>query len=319
MYTLTDLIQSEPSIFDDFWVLDRAKIKADVLKAVEEGKSVVHDGVAYWAEGSGKTGIIQHLPFKKGNAQEIKEMIESSTATIQMTTVLTSAISTGIILSAIIVQTRYLANKMDKIQATVDRIAKEIETQNIIFYMDKCSDYFGGIETARMLLADRALSDEIKPVAAPLLASLASKRNQLLSFIANILSLTPTNLTSAHFDLLVNFVQKILEVLPFGIHAEYLLSARIKKVRLAEQILSDGKERFQITLDGYRAYLVELKNLWVKGVLPHEQEKSYTAIRARAKDFIDSDLKDILFMPSNQRISITANGVAIKNEPLRSI
>ena len=312
MYTLADIIHSELSISDDFWVLDKAKIKTEVIKAIEDGKAVIHDGVAYWAEGSGKTGIIQHLPFKKGGMQEIKDAIGASTATMQMTTVVASAVSTGIILAAIIVQTRYLASKLDKIQEVVDRIAKEIETQNIIFYMDKCSDYFGSIETARMLLADRALSEEIKPVAAALLASLASKRNQLLSFIANILTITPTELTSAHFDLIVNFVQKILEVLPFGIHAEYLLSARVEKIRLAEQILFDGKERFQIALDGYHAYLVELKNLWVKGVLPHEQEKSYNAIRARAKEFIDSDLKDILFMSSSQRAALATNCIGIE-------
>jgi hypothetical protein len=48
---------------EKIWVLDETRLSSEFVKAYTEGKAAIHDGVAYWAKGSGKTGVIQHLPF----------------------------------------------------------------------------------------------------------------------------------------------------------------------------------------------------------------------------------------------------------------
>lgn len=97
-------------LLERIWILDESKLNKTLVDALAEGKAVIHDGVAYWAEGSGKTGVIQHLPFKEATVKSVEEAIK----TAQMTTVIATAASTCIILGALIIQTKYLAAKLDK-------------------------------------------------------------------------------------------------------------------------------------------------------------------------------------------------------------
>ena len=140
-----------------------------------KGKAVIHDGVAYWAEGSGKTGIIQHIPFKETMLKSAEEAIKAA----QMTAVIAAAASTCIILGALIIQTKYLAAKLDKIQVTVDEIAG-LHSQNIVYYMDKVQIT---LEELRLqnLAKGRILAHEIRR-SLSLLAASAAKRNHALSF-----------------------------------------------------------------------------------------------------------------------------------------
>ena len=227
---------------EKIWIVDESKLNQNLIQAMSEGKAVIHDGVAYWAQGSGKTGVIQHLPFKETSFQNVDEALK----TAQTTATIAAAVSTGIILAAIVVQTKYLAVKLDKIQSTVDEISQDVHAQNVVYYMDKITDYVGHIETARTLLKDRSLANEITELTLPLLTTLSGKRNQVLSFIDNIIELANSDkdVTPRHFELITHFAQMMLELIPFGIHVEYLLSARIGKLRLAEHILMDGSERF---------------------------------------------------------------------------
>mgnify|MGYP001292420654 FL=1 len=79
---------------DKIWVVDETQLYPKLIEAMSEGKAVIHDGVAYWAEGSGKTGVIQHLPFKETTVQNVEEAIKLA----QSTAVMATAVSTGIIL-----------------------------------------------------------------------------------------------------------------------------------------------------------------------------------------------------------------------------
>ncbi|WP_137823533.1 hypothetical protein [Pseudomonas sp. D(2018)] len=276
---------------DKIWVVDEAKLYPKLIQAMSEGKAVIHDGVAYWAEGSGSTGVIQHLPFKETAVQSVEEALKLA----QATTVIATAVSTGIILAAIVVQTRYLAGKLDKIQETVDVIAKDVHAQNIVFYMDKITEYVGHVEAARTLLKDRSLAGEIRDVAIPLLMTLAGKRNQVLSFVDNILSFARSSkdVTPRHFELIANFTQMMLDLMPFGIHVEYLLSSRIGKLRLAEQVLLDGAERFSIALECYRGFMNDLHRDLVRGQLG-DRANVYQSIESRAMKLIKSEENKIL-------------------------
>lgn len=273
------------------WVIDESKLSKTLLDALSQGEAVIHDGVAYWAEGSGKTGIIQHIPFKETMLKSAEEAIKAA----QMTTVITAAASTCIILGALIVQTKYLAAKLDKIQVTVDEIAKELHSQNIVYYMDKITDYIGGIEVARTLLKDRSLAHEIREIAFPLLAASAAKRNHALSFIDNVLNLVRNSddLTNKHYELIINFAHMMLEIMPLGMHTEYLLASRVGKPQLAEQILLDGAERYQNAMDVYRGFLNEQHRSLIRGSIGNKAE-IFHSIETKAENLIKSDENRLL-------------------------
>ena len=276
---------------ENIWVLDEAKLGPIFLDAYNEGKAVIHDGVAYWAKNSGKTGVIQHLPFKEAAFNNMGEAIKAA----QMTTVVAASVSTAIVLGAIVVQTQYLAGKLNKIQETVDLISQDVHAQNILFYMDKVTEYFGHVETARSWLKNRDIANEIKDVAAPLLFALAAKRNQLLSLTINVLSLAENNDTSSrHFKLILDFAQMILDTLPMGIHVEYLTCARIGKIGLAEQTLLDGAERYEMVVDNYRDFLNGIHQNLVLGKLSAERRTVFQEIEQNAKKMLGSETNKIL-------------------------
>lgn len=285
---------------DKIWVVDEAKLYPELVEALSEGKAVIHDGVAYWAKGSGSTGVIQHIPFKESLAQSAEEALKIA----QTTTVIASAISTGIILAAIAVQTRYLTAKLVKIQETVDVIAKDIHMQNRIFYMDKITEYIGHIEFARTLLKDRSLSDEIQEPASPLLMQLASKRSQVMFFIDHILNFakSTSDVSEKHFEIILNFVQMMLSIMPFGVHIEYLLASRIGKPRLAEQILIDGAGRFNDSISLYKNFMNDLHRDLIKGQLG-DRKGIYQQIESQAKILINSEETKILLSLPMGRIA----------------
>lgn len=289
------------SLLDKVWVLDEEAFSEELIKALSEGKATIYDGVAYWAKGSGKTGIIQHIPFKETAVKSVEEAIN----TVQMTTVMTSALSTTFILGAIIIQTQYLARKLDKIQETVDEISREQYTQNIVFYLDKVTEYIGGIEFARTLLGNRAAAGEIKEFAYVLLPSLVSKRNHILSFVDNILNLVKdTNIGEKNYDLIVKFSHLLLEILPQGIHTEFLLSCRSGKPLLGEEILIDGQRRYDGALGVYKSFLNDQYKALVKGNLPKDRKSTFESIEAKAKALFTSKENKLLLSLPADRIEI---------------
>ena len=287
---------------EKIWIIDEAKLYPNLIQAMSDGKAVIHDGVAYWAEGSGKTGVIQHLPFKETAFQNVEEALKIA----QTTATIATAVSTGIILAAIVVQTKYLAIKLNKIQGTVDVISQDVHAQSIVFYMDKITEYVGHIEAARPLLKDRSLEDEIRELAIPLLTTLAGKRNQVLSFLDNILGLANSSkdVTPKHFELITNFAQMMLELMPFSIHIEYLLSSRIGKLRLAEQILIDGSERFNAALEVFRGFMNELHRELVRGKIG-ERVGTYRSIEGRATQLFQSEQNKLLLSLPTGRVAVT--------------
>ena len=278
-------------LLEKIWVIDEAALSDKLREALASGKAVIHDGVAYWAEGSGKTGIIQHLPFKETAIKSAEEAIMAA----QMTTVIATAASTCIILGALIIQTKYLAAKLDRIQSTVDEIARDLHAQNIVYYMDKITDYIGGIEVARTLLKDRSLVGEIREIAYPLLASAAAKRNHALSFIDNILNLArnTNELTNKHYELVINFAHMMMELMPLGIHTEYLLASRVGKPRLAEQILLDGTQRYDAAMNQYKGFLNEQHRALIRGSIGDKAD-IFHRIEHKAEQLIGSQESRLL-------------------------
>lgn len=97
---------------DTIFTFDWLKVYPDVLEALQNGKAVLRDGVAYWTELAEKSGIAQHMPLKQipfnpESITELKQLVQMAQAT-QLAAI---GLSTGIVVGAIVVQTLYLAKK----------------------------------------------------------------------------------------------------------------------------------------------------------------------------------------------------------------
>ncbi|NYE28535.1 hypothetical protein HDE78_001487 [Rhodanobacter sp. K2T2] len=280
-------------MFDKIWIVDVSQLNATLLAALGQGKAAIHDGVAYWAAGSGRTGVIQHLPFIETTqdmaSKQLMSSVQALTSSANLTTILTAAASTSIIVGVIIVQTRYLAGKIDEVRRAVGQVSQKIDEQNTVFYMERIASYLGDLETCKFLMSDRQVSADSMDLITTMLPKLMSARNQNLGFIANLLTFADDQSVSLeHVHALTRFVQAMLDVIPSGIHLEYLMAARAEKIVLGEEILADGSRRYTEALDGYRTYLNALHKRVVAGK-GADRAELLTTIEAEATALFHSE------------------------------
>jgi hypothetical protein len=283
------------------FVLDEERLTKDFIEAYNAGKVTIRDGVGYWAKGSGNTGIIKHLPFKEAPYEGVKEALKKA----QLTNVLTTAASTSVILGAIVVQTRYLASKLETLQEQVDVIAQDQHSANIVFYLEKVTSYAGLIASARTLLIDRNVIDECMDVASSLLASLLIQRNQILSFVDNLLSYAGgIEVSPRYYNLVVNFVQAILDVVPSAAHLEFLLSDRMGRFGLSEILLREAREGYERGLLAYKSFLVESKNSIIKGSFLLERKQVFDDIEEQALLLFNSEMNAALMRLPEGKVAV---------------
>lgn len=315
------MINTFGDLASKIWVLDESRISTVLIEALQKGQAVIYDGVAYWAEGSGKTGVIQHLKFTERSVESVKEVIEQlqsvATATqnvaqavqsMQNVLMATQVLSSVVIVGAIVVQTQYLGRKLDAIQDTVDEIALTQHEQNLVFYMDKISDYMGGVEYARDLLRERALAAEIHDVAAPLLAQLGSKRNHITSLVDNIAGYVKASASerseSKHFKLMLDFIHLLVDILPGALHVEHLLAARIGKPALAQSILWSGSQKYEQVLGSYRGVMNQLNREMVTGKLGQQGERVFAEYKPKLLELMQSPVNQLLLFRQPANIAI---------------
>lgn len=135
----------------------------------------------------------------------------------------------------------------------MDLISEDVHAQNVIFYMDKLSRYFGVVESARVMLLDRTLVDETHDVAAHLIVRMGNERNEVLSFIDNLLSFAD-KLSDRHLEQVLDFITLMLDLVPKAIYIESQLCDRYGKFRLAEHLMRENSRRYAATLEHYRQW-----------------------------------------------------------------
>ena len=318
---MLEMIDSLSGLINKEWVLNESSLTTTLIEALQKGHAVIYDGVAYWAEGSGKTGIIQHLKFTErsvDNAKQIMEQLQSVASATQnvaqavqsMQNVLmaTQVLSSVVVVGAIVVQTQYLGRKLDAIQDTVDEIAQTQHEQNLVFYMDKIGDYMGYVEYARSLLEDRAMATEIREVATPLLAHLGSKRNHIASLVDNIAGYVKNSAgersESKHFKLMLDFIHMLVDILPGALHAEHLLAARIGKPALAQSILWSGAQKYEQVLGSYRGLMNQLNREMVAGALGQQGERVFMEYKPKLLELLQSPVNQMLLFRQQAKIAL---------------
>lgn len=244
---------------EQFFTIDWSEVPQAVIEGLQNGSMRYSNAnnAVYWAQGSGNTGIVKHLPFIPSNLEKVDDLVNVSKAiqAAQNIQLAATALSTGLIIGAIVIQTMYLSSKIDKLQATIDIVSQDIHSQNIIFYMSKVADYFGAVETARIYMQDRTLKEEVRELATQVVVDLATRRNQLFNFIDNIIVIANSDSVSErHKSLIIDFVNISLELLPKGIFIERELNTFIDKYATADLVTGKAAQRYLSVVDSYRRW-----------------------------------------------------------------
>lgn len=261
--------------------IDWSQVTSKVIQGLNDGsmKLSASNGNVYWAQGSGHSGIVDQLPFVPTGVDGSNSLLQSVQAiqAAQGAQMLAIGLSTSVILGAIVIQTMYLARKIDALQRSIDGVSQDIHAQNIVFYMNKVSDYFGAVEAARIYLLDRTLAGEVQSLGPSVLSDLAIRRNQLMLFVDNILGLAESGaLSQGHYEMIIEFVTLTLDLLPKGITVERELYNFIDKYGLAELVGQQAGQRYEKLLVEYRGWCNQQRKAAISG--------NRLAISIRSKD-----------------------------------
>ncbi|MDH6018865.1 hypothetical protein [Vibrio splendidus] len=285
------------------FTFDWDKVKPEVYEAINNGSAVIRDGVAHWAKNSGKSGVAEWLPLKQVNIDhdqlgDLSKLLQSA----QTTQLAAIGLSTTFILGAIVVQTVYLSKKIDKLQEALDLVSTEINTQNMLFYMEKMSKYFGVVESARVLLLDRSLVPETRSIADNIITQLSIERNEVLSLIDNLIGIAD-QATDKHLTHMLDFINLMLDMLPKAMYIESQLCDRYEKFGLAEHLMRENTKRYNQSLGQYRTWC----NTKAQAVLRGENDPVALPFHEK-KD----ELKDLFNCKHNQDLLKELNSVSIK-------
>lgn len=284
------------------YVMDEARLSQTLIDAMAKGQAELRDGVAYWKTG----GIIQHIPMKQVPVSEA----QAALAGLGGTMTAAAAISVGVVLIAMVVATKYVAGKIDSVQAVVDEISSEIKAQNLLFYLDKPTAYAGSVEAAHSLLSmSREKKSELADVAGPMLATLATQRRQLLRFLRDLLSIAHQQIeTDDHFELVLKFACKVLDFVPIGIQVETMLAERVEKNALADHTMVTGAQE-------YRDSELQLKEL-LNG-LHEELRKGKLKKRLAALSEVDPHARALFGSEVNKLVLARADMIVASRDAAR--
>jgi hypothetical protein len=289
---------------EEIWVLDESRFNTELVKALQQGKAHFHEGVAYMEGG----GIIQHLPFKKFPLEKL-ESLEQAVRAAQATTLVATALSTSIIVGAIIVQTRYLAAKIEVVRKAVDAVASKIDEQNVVFCIDRLSTYLGHLETCQTLLANPDARDEISDLAVTFIPTFMGSRSHVLSLVKGLSNYLETQpVSTEHLETLLSFTMSCLDIVPKGIRLEHMLCSRIGKPLIGRQILIEGAQKHGDAIDGFRNHLNQMSKQIIAGHGGRGHGELIDRLKPAAMSLLGCGDNRLLLEPPPKRILVSVGG-----------
>lgn len=296
-------------MLDKVFSYDVEKFSKELLEAIANNQVIFRDGVAYWKRGLENVGIIQHIPLKEVSTVGIETFVQglsSLQSTLQTTIVAAQAISSATLMVAMVIQTQILSKKIEAVQQCVLKVSQDIKEQNILFYTDKTSEYLALLQSFKLLLDNRTPLTIVNQLANNTLSSSIQLKNHLISFIGNLLSLVQSKKISSqqHIELIMQFIQQMMEVLPIGMHLEFVLSHRLHQNEFSQVLIEDSNHQYSGLMNQYRNYLNEISNDLKEFRIKQEQVPFFEKIRLPAKTLIQSSIYvELLENPAKERLS----------------
>ncbi|MUG32081.1 hypothetical protein [Psychrobacter sanguinis] len=289
---------------------DTDKFSSVLKEALKKDQVVFRDGVAYWKKGLESKGIIQHIPLKEVSgltSDTFINTIGSLQSTLQNTILAAQTISTATIMIATIIQTQILSKKIDAVRSMIIDVGEAINEQNIIFYIDKVSEYLSTVQNLKLILETEEDIQTIEVLANHTLGASMHLKNHIYFFILSTLNLIECDKikNNQHMSLILNFIQQMMELLPVGMHLEHLLSHRLGQYGLSQTLIEDSNKKYDLLLTQYRNYLNNINNNLRYFNLEPEEARYFEDIKQPALDLVKKEIHiDLLKKPALEQISV---------------
>ncbi|TWU69651.1 hypothetical protein AYI74_04310 [Shewanella algae] len=299
-------------------VPDWDKIDPEIIELIKSGHMRLREGVIYWNKGKklveGAGSIVKHLPFKEmtvdlSDGVNVAQLAKA-TATVQNSVYLAAGLSTGVIVGAIVIQTVYLSKKLEKIQASIDTIAVEIQTQNQLFYLEKLSSYIGSVMAAHELVSICQDNEALPEIAAPLLASLAQQRNELCTFLMKLIGWIEqghgrsgkSHITQEHAALVVDFITHVLDMMPKAIYVESALYTNLGHYHHADTLVENAAAKYHAVLHAYRQWARDSYDKLLSGESSTDSSRLLTNKFEDIKNLLNS-LENKMLLGNSEQLS----------------
>lgn len=242
------------------------KMPTEILTGLDNKSYQIFNGVVRKID---NYAIVKHIPLEPVNFEQGDQVNELLNAAQQIQSSSTAipaamAISTVAIMGTIVVATAYLAKKIEKLHTEISKVHKELGDQNIIFYAEKLSRYFGQVEALREICTNNSTLEENKDFVLALLAQTTSERNQLLAFISAILQTIDT-FSIEHKNIAIDFLTTSLDVIPKGAFIESQAAYKIDRLSLGETIRIGTSYKYENAVGMYRQWANENHQKIVSG------------------------------------------------------
>ena len=288
---------------------DFDKFSPELFEAWRNNQVVFRDGVAYWKKGLEKVGIIQHIPLKEVSSVSMESFVQglgSLQSTLQSTIAIAQTISTASLMVAMVIQTQILAKKIDAVQQRVLAVSNQIKEQNILFYTEKTTEYLGLLRTFKLLLNNNIELKDVNELANNTLASSILLRNHLVCFMENLFFQVQHKKISSpeHVGQILQFIQQMMELLPVGMHLEFILSHRLDQKEFSQVLIEECHTQYSNLQLNYRGYLNEINNGLREYRIKNTEVPFFEQIKIPAKQLLESSLySELLKKPSMEKLS----------------
>lgn len=242
-------------------VLDINKLPPPIKEGIANGVYKIFNGVVRDRGGN----IIKHIPQKVVElSPKDLQCLPSYLKSAQGTALAATALSTTVILGAVIIATTVIVNKLNEIQSSIDDIKKELQDQNLFQYFLQLKDYVAVSESLREILSSPECVDENRDLVALKLNEISIKRNGLMLTMNERLK-NIDNVSVEHKEVIVNFLDQSVALLPKIAYLESEGAGAIGKFKLSEKVNAEFSRKYTSIEFRYKQFLNNEIDRSIKG------------------------------------------------------
>lgn len=243
--------------------VDLSQVPLSVREGLQAGTMTLSqsNGNVYWAEGSGKTGIVKQLPLKPvspdelAKANDLLQLAETVKAG-QAATMVAVGVSTVVLLAAVVAATKYLAAKIDRLQGDIAGVAKMVGHQAQLGYVDRVTDYTSAVTNAQQWIRPGLPRSEVAEQLDQSIGSLSQGRYKTLEFVRRLRDVIDQSqlVGPEQYRQALQYMTGILDWVPVALFIERELCLAAEKPQLAHKLRTEDAAQFRSELAQFRTW-----------------------------------------------------------------
>lgn len=267
------------AILESLLVVDQSKLAPDIAAGLANGQLTLStsNGNAYWAAGSGRTGIAAHLPMRPLTPEEragIEQLLKlgQSTGSARAAALLATGLSTVVIAAVVIAATAVIVSRINNVSAQVADVADALHQQDLREYLHVQTDLEALCKRSSELLKPGRVPGEVKDQAQMCLNRLAVQREKQLIFVRKMCAALDqqvdandeqgaatapdpqVNAKEQRYAMALDFMIATLDWVPVSLATERELCLLADKPVMAQALRDHGAAEFRSSLQEFLAW-----------------------------------------------------------------